>query len=421
MPRTARIFIGPVPLSDGYSQLSGWSGDCNMWLWLCRSMVLLAVSGGCSALFSIRALAAEPQAVPVSGLVTLADKLKVSHGSSVNIVQLGDSHTAADWFSGEMRRLFQLQYGEGGIGFVAATPVPGTRYDQVVLAADSDQWRLISSRYQHSDEFPLGGYLALPVAPNAHVRIGVREPHEMRYRVSALYRADVDSGLVADDGIRHMAVPLLSTSGQWRFSRALENLALPLDLAIISERGVALGGWNIESQQQTGVTYSALGINGATLNSVDSWQAGWEHTLNALHPDLLVLAYGGNEAFDDDLDPRRYHDELLEKLAFLRRTLPATVLLLVGPADSIKQRSGMACEERQPKNLSRVIQIQRQAALRAGALFWDWQAYMGGPCSIEAWQADHLAQNDLVHLNEQGYRKSAAGLYRYLQTHLAGQ
>jgi lysophospholipase L1-like esterase len=361
-----------------------------------------------------------PQGVSPLNLSKLVGKLKASRSTSVSIVQLGDSHTAADLFTGEMRRLFQKQYGAGGIGFIAAMPVPGTRYDQVVLSTVDGQWRLVSSRNQYSGEFPLGGYLSLPMSPGAGVHIESRASNDGIYRISALYRALFNSRQTASAGGDSASVELLPTSGQWRFSPAIQPVSLPVDLVIASNQTVELGGWNIESLTETGVTYSALGVNGAMLKILDRWQDGWQSTLQALHPDLLVLAYGGNEAFDDDLDLTLYEADLSEKLVLLRRTLPDVVILLVGPADSIKQRSADSCAGRQPAKLAQIIQIQRQAALKAAALFWDWQAYMGGACSIERWQAAHLAQNDLIHLNGEGYKKSAGELYDYLQARLVG-
>ena len=361
-----------------------------------------------------------PQGALTLNLNKLVGKLKASRSTSVSIVQLGDSHTAADLFSGEMRRLFQKQYGTGGIGFIAAMPVPGTRYDQVVLSTVEGQWRLVSSRNQYSGEFPLGGYLSLPMSPGAGVHIESRASNDGIYRISALYRALFNSRLTASAGGDSASVELLPTSGQWRFSPAIQPVSLPVDLVIASNQTVELGGWNIESLTEIGVTYSALGVNGAMLKILDRWQDGWQSTLQALHPDLLVLAYGGNEAFDDDLDLTLYETDLSEKLVLLRRTLPDVVILLVGPADSIKQRSADSCAGRQPAKLAQIIQIQRQAALKAAALFWDWQAYMGGACSIERWHAAHLAQNDLIHLNGEGYKKSAGELYDYLQARLVG-
>jgi lysophospholipase L1-like esterase len=226
--------------------------------------------------------------------------------------------------------------------------------------------------------------------------------------------------LTASAGGSSASVELLPTSGQWRFSPAIQPVNLPVDLVIATNQDVELGGWNIESLTENGVTYSALGVNGAMLKILDKWQDGWLSTLQALRPDLLVLAYGGNEAFDDDLDLTLYEADLSEKLALLRRAMPDIVILLVGPADSIKQRSADSCAGRQPAKLAQIIQIQRQAALKAEGLFWDWQGYMGGACSIERWQAAHLAQDDLIHLNGDGYKKSAGELYDYLQSRLVG-
>ena len=151
---------------------------------------------------------------------------------------------------------------------------------------------------------------------------------------------------------------------------------------------------------------------------VDKWQAGWQGTLKALRPDLVILAYGTNEAFDDKLDLALYQSQLEATLARLRQEMPKAAILLVGPPDSIKQRKAASCAARQPQPLASVIRIQRQAAQKYKALFWDWQAEMGGPCSIVAWQASGLGRPDLVHLTAEGYRKSAAMLYAYLKGQL---
>ena len=37
--------------------------------------------------------------------------------STLRVLQYGDSHTAADMFTGEARRVFQGQFGNGGVGF----------------------------------------------------------------------------------------------------------------------------------------------------------------------------------------------------------------------------------------------------------------------------------------------------------------
>lgn len=366
------------------------------------------------------ASAKKPQ--PVLGsdpnLAGLARKLKTSDRTPISIVQLGDSHTAADLFSGEMRRLLQAQYGDGGIGFIAATPVPGTRYERVILNVAKRQWSLVSARNQQSNQFPLGGYLSLPMTPGARVNIAERQPSTQQYRISALYSATSNSSLNARDNRNKASRMLAATGGQWRFSPPFNNLTLPADFSVGSDQGLALGGWNILAQKSAGVIYSSLGINGARLDVQDKWQPGWMDSLKSLRPDMVVLAYGTNEAFDDDLDLALYRSQLQDKVNLLRQNLPKAVIVLVGPPDSIKRRGAGSCAAAQPQPLRQVIQIQKDMAQRNRTLFWDWQAFMGGDCSIRQWQASELARNDLVHLSAEGYRKSADGLYRYLRGQL---
>ena len=352
-------------------------------------------------------------------LGTLASKLRLSARAPVNIVQFGDSHTAADLFTGELRRLFQKDYGDGGIGLISATAVPGTRYEQVLLKAAEAQWQVVSARNQHSEQFPLGGYLVLPKADKASVRIDARHPDENRYRVSALYQAAQHASLNARDGVNpDRRLMLAATAGQWRFSPVINNARLPLDLTVSAPAGLALGGWYVQGQKNAGVTLSALGINGAQLSVLDKWQAGWQETLKSLRPDLVLLAYGTNEAFDQRLELREYREHLTRTVADLRRQLPKAVIVLVGPPDSIRQRNASGCAARLPQTLAGIIGIQRDVARASGALFWDWQAYMGGECSIAQWQASGLARNDLIHLSADGYRRSAGGLYEFLRGQL---
>ncbi|WP_236248264.1 SGNH/GDSL hydrolase family protein [Pseudomonas mosselii] len=388
------------------------------WHHLLGLALLISAAPGCST--GANSVSAQPTARPAAApatrqdgnLALLAGKLRNAGRAPVAIVQLGDSHTAADLFSGELRKLLQARYGDGGIGLVPASPVPGIRNDRVIIKSEKRQWELVSARNQQSSQFPLGGYLSLPLANRASVVLQARDEDRQRYKVSALYQSTTSASLFANGGQRRV---LPASNGQWRFSPAYANVGLPVQLSVEGGRGVALGGWYIQGQKHAGVTYSALGINGARLDVVDKWQPGWSDSLKAVRPDLVILAYGTNEAFDDKLDLALYQTQLDATLTGLREDLPQAAILLVGPPDSIKQRKARSCAARQPQPLASVIRIQKQMAHKHKALFWDWQGFMGGPCSIAGWQAGGLARPDLVHLTADGYRKSAAGLYEFLK------
>lgn len=388
------------------------------WHHLLGLALLISAAPGCST--GANSVSAQPTARPAAApaarqdgnLALLAGKLRNAGRAPVAIVQLGDSHTAADLFSGELRKLLQARYGDGGIGLVPASPVPGIRNDRVIIKSEKRQWELVSARNQQSQQFPLGGYLSLPLANRSSVVLQARDEDRQRYKVSALYQSTTSASLFVNGGQRRV---LPASNGQWRFSPAYANVGLPVQLSVEGGRGVALGGWYIQGQKNAGVTYSALGINGARLDVVDKWQPGWRDSLKAVRPDLVILAYGTNEAFDDKLDLALYQAQLEATLVGLRKDLPQAAILLVGPPDSIKQRKARSCAARQPQPLASVIRIQKQMAQKYKALFWDWQGFMGGPCSIAGWQAGGLARPDLVHLTADGYRKSAAGLYEFLK------
>ncbi|PMZ95268.1 MULTISPECIES: SGNH/GDSL hydrolase family protein [unclassified Pseudomonas] len=388
------------------------------WHHLLGLALLISAAPGCSTGANSVSVqpAARPTAAPASrqdgNVALLAGKLRNAGRAPVAIVQLGDSHTAADLFSGELRRLLQARYGDGGIGLVPASPVPGIRNDRVIIKSEKRQWELVSARNQQSHQFPLGGYLSLPQANRSSVMLQARDEDRQRYKVSALYQSSGSASLLVNGGQRRV---LPASNGQWRFSPAFANVGLPVQLTVEGGRGVALGGWYLQGQKNAGVIYSTLGINGARLEVVDKWQAGWRDSLKAVRPDLVILAYGTNEAFDDKLDLALYQAQLEATLTGVRKDLPQAAILLVGPPDSIKQRKARSCAARQPQPLASVIRIQKQMARKHKALFWDWQGFMGGPCSIAGWQAQGLARPDLVHLTADGYRKSAAGLYEYLK------
>ncbi|PHI29347.1 GDSL-like Lipase/Acylhydrolase [Budvicia aquatica] len=343
-----------------------------------------------------------------ANLGLLSDKLTNTANKSVHIVQLGDSHTAADFFTGELRNLFQRQFDNGGIGFVNPVAVPGQRYSHIMFSHDKKAWNILSSRKDKSDYFPLGGFIAEPTAAQSNVSMKLRTADAQPYQAQALYAAQSDSQFALNSN----SVSLPATSGQWRLSPP-QQVSFPLSATFSSGQGVKLGGWFI-TREKPGVIVSALGINGATLSMVDKWQSQWIDTLAQTKPDMIILAYGTNEAFNDTLDLTRYQQQLEQKVAQLRQAMPQAVILLVGPSDSIKNKNQSGCQQMQPQLLSQIVEIQRQVAQNNKALFWDWRAFMGGECSIQNWAADGNARPDLVHLSQDGYKKSADAMYQQL-------
>lgn len=329
--------------------------------------------------------------------------LSQSRDRKIHLFQLGDSHTAADLMSDPLRDHFQQKYGDGGPGFISPLAVPGNRYSHVRFSRDSG-WALTTSRKNSGQNFSLGGNIAQPIREQNQASFSLTDG-QASLQVQALYRTQGNSELK----LQNVSHPLKDTGGQWVFSPSY-NINSPVSFSLSSQGNPALGGWML-TRPGGGVILSAAGINGAQISMLNKWQSGWQQTLAQLQPDMVMLAYGTNEAFNDDLDINAYRTLLTEQISALRSQLPNSVIMLIGPGSSVMHKQAGQCSSREPANLAAVIATQRDVARQEKLLFWDWYAFMGGPCGIDRWAERGLARPDRVHLSADGYKKSADALW----------
>ncbi|MBC8949968.1 SGNH/GDSL hydrolase family protein [Xenorhabdus sp. TS4] len=334
----------------------------------------------------------------------LTDKLRHSDTRQLHFVQLGDSHTAADFFTGKLRSLLQNRYGDAGPGFIPPMSIPGQRNALIQFSEDKTGWWLSSSRKENRADYPLGGFIAIPESAGSAIQLKSSSARG-KYWLSALYQSHTETQIRTP----FTTIDLPATQSEWHFSPE-QSISFPIDL-YPQDTQLKIGGWLI-TRQTPGIMLSALGINGATINMLDKWQPQWINTLAQIKPDMVILAYGTNEAFNDSLDLVAYQKDLTAKIQDIRRAIPQAVILLIGPNDSLKNKTGASCEEQQPALLDNVIQVQQTIAKQQRTLLWDWREYMGGPCSVRSWEQQNLARPDYIHLSAAGYERSAEALYK---------
>lgn len=167
--------------------------------------------------------------------------------------------------------------------------------------------------------------------------------------------------------------------------------------------------WRLQSRfPAASITLNAHGVVGATLNRM----AGREPLFDAgeERPDLVVIAYGTNEGFDDLLDPRAYERTLRGQIARVRQVTPVSSILILGAPEAMRGDGGGRCagdlEQRwkAPDMLGVVRDVQHRVAAQEGVAFWDWKGRMGGDCSAFALtQGDApLMRGDHVHFTGPG-------------------
>lgn len=319
----------------------------------------------------------------------------------LHIIQLGDSHTAADEMTDNMRQQLQAALGNGGMGWGMPMYFTGNRL--VRYGYDNSGWQPINSRTQPHENYSLGGLIAVPQYPGASLTIKAKRSEALQKFKVSIRQSAGDEALVGNDAQgRPIRIEAPIKNGTWQIAEFEAQMPFTIRAQQVSQ--TALGGWWGQNVSGNGAIVSALGINGAQLSYWERWnRKAWQDELHAVAPNLLILAYGTNEAYNNNLDVERTRQILVEQIQGIRATSPNTAIMIVSAPESLKGISG-SCGTR-PIKLNAVQQMQREVAQQQHTLFWDWQQAMGGACSMRTWIDQGLARRDGVHFSASGYQR----------------
>ncbi len=357
----------------------------------------------------------------------------------LTILQLGDSHTAADYFTGRVRERLQQLFGSGGTAYIVpGKPNLGVR-SALFESEASDGWTY--EALQKSDEtrrFYLSGFNA--VARHAGASLSLRARGGLSYdRLEVAFlkqpgggRAEVlvdgePGGRIDLDGAADARATLdvqASGTGTGGFH----------DIAVraLSDAPVTVTGVEV-ARDGDGVSYISLGFPGATVQLLQKLAAdNLADDLRRLAPDVVVLAFGTNEGFNDALDVGAYTAQYEQIVRKLRQLRPGLRVVMIGPPAGARpagvcRNSAVGhdcpapapqpvaadgagqCRVPTPPKLAQVREAQRRLAERLGADFWDWSSVMPGPCGAQVWAAADppLMAHDYVHMTLEGYKRSA--------------
>lgn len=327
--------------------------------------------------------------------------IKAFQNNSVHIIQLGDSHTAADHMTDALRTQLQSRLGNGGMGWGMPMYFAGQRLSR--FGYDNQGWQPISSRTQRDENYSLGGLLAIPKFDGATLTIKAKQSEQAQKVTVTLRQAPQDGQFMGTDAQGHsftLEAPVKNNTWQ----TVTFNAQLPFTIRAQNTNHSAIAGWWAQNSSGRGAIVSALGINGGELSYWDRWNTvGWQKELSTLAPQLVILAYGTNEGYNNSLDVNHARQILTEKIQQIRSANPQTTIMIVSAPESLKSTAG-ACGTR-PIKLSAVQAMQYQVAQSSRTLFWNWQQAMGGECSMKTWINRGDAARDGVHFSTSGYQK----------------
>jgi lysophospholipase L1-like esterase len=326
----------------------------------------------------------------------------------------GASHVAGDMFTGTIRRALQSRFGDAGHGFVMpAKPWRGYRQSDVNIESTL-RWHTDRVRKKDDRKDGFYGLAGMSVSSSSKKdfgRVTTTRDNEHGRAVGRfdLFYLEQPGGGQLDIRIDGRLVKRLDTAGL-TFGAAYATFDVPdgphtFEVRPRGDGEVRLFGVAMD-RQVPGVIVDTLGIRGSRAQYQLEWnQALFTEHLQRRRPDLVVLAYGTNEAGDEDDPIEDYEARLRQVVARVKNAAAEASCLLVGPSDRPAKMPDGSWGPR-PRT-AQLIDVQRRVSTDFGCGFFDVVAFQGGEMAMVDWvSADPpMAARDHVHLSKRGYER----------------
>jgi lysophospholipase L1-like esterase len=331
----------------------------------------------------------------------------------VRVIQFGDSHTAGDSFTGALRTLVQQKFGDGGAGFqFAGYPFAGYHIHGT-KRAQSTGWLALGTHLKDIGDgmVGMGGVSLSTDAAGNWVSLDADATSlQVQYLIQpnggSIEIRDNDSLIATVSTAKSDPTAPEIVAGQ--FGTPVQPGSHHFEVLTIDQAPVRLLG--LSTENATGITYEAAGINGAEASLFLRWnEALQQPLLAAVNPALIVLSYGTNEAGDRNWTEEGYAAMFQRIIERCRRLAPNASILVVGPPDRAMRAGRRAWK---PFNgVDRIVVAQRSVCRQMHCAYWDQRSRMGGFGSMRDWASIGWAQPDHTHFTGEGYTELASALF----------
>lgn len=342
----------------------------------------------------------------------------------LNFYHIGGSHVQADIYTNDIRESLQEYWedlpGERGWVFpfkMAKTNNPWNYsfssdnewvgYRSVVTRPDSIQYGLLGMAISSTDSlihlsFDYKGTGVRP--PIDHIRVyhnkgklpytirydSIKTPTLLQYTneeigfTDTYFKSEVNA---FDVSFVRIADTLLSDS---MMTDSLVIDTIPLEPLYIY-------GFELMNKRP-GISYTAIGINGAGLYTYRDNENFMEQLAQA-PPDFFAFSVGTNDGNVpyDKFHPEEFKANLEGLMKKILAVNPNCAILLTVPNDSYYKRKFLN------KNIDRERTVMIELAKKYNLPIWDLYGIMGELGSSRTWQVNQLMKRDLVHFTADGY------------------
>ena len=332
----------------------------------------------------------------------LRDKAAATGDGALRIVLLGDSHIQADGATAVTRRLLQNRYGNAGRGLVTPLKLVGSNQPQDYrLTSTTPGWataRLMKRPW--ASEMLFTGTSATPPAGECDLSVellpaaGGSEFSHLR-----LYYGGDAPAIDAVEAIGGGAIPFsIDTVAPQYVGITLDRRVRGCTLRMTTGGDTRIGGMSLQAGDN-GVEFTAIGNNGAAFQSY--LKLGTGQGVATMHPDLIILAMGGNDAWGNMTD-EMFISSVNALVDELQSANPDARILLTTPAEAQK-RQGKKGAYAPHLKIKHFRDLLLEYGRRHGIATWDFYSIAGGDGSSHPWNDAKLFSRDRIHLSWDGY------------------
>jgi lysophospholipase L1-like esterase len=325
----------------------------------------------------------------------------------LNFYHIGGSHLQADIYSHDFRTFLQTNWpglaGERGLVFpysLAHTNNP-SNYN----FSSPNDWKGYRSVQQRPEDLDYGLTGAAIECPDSiiiinfkHLKTAVKPPFD-RLRI---YHNTGNFPYELNFGDQELLVTNVSHYPELgytevQFSDHLDSLDLMFVKQVEEPFTISLYGFEFLNDLP-GITYTAIGINGASLPTYLS-NTHFSRDLELRPPDLFIFSVGTNDAHCsyEAFNPLVYKANLEKLLLQILAINPNCAILLTVPNDDYYMK------KYPNRNTQRQREVIMQLAAQYQMAIWDFYGIMGELGSSKTWKNSGLMQADYVHFTGTGY------------------
>lgn len=337
----------------------------------------------------------------------LAQKLRDKKDLRIRI--FGDSHIAGDFLSHQLRGLL---FESNAFGFVY--PLYPTYHQNITLAYESENIRVINSRKDEYNDYPMGGIVAQPSKLPATIKLTSKIELSTATLTKIIFKSPhkKEAILIQDAHDKRYKINA-KRPNVWQTIEL--NLQYPFEVKFLDEK-VALGGFLVYQPKENRFIEN-IGINGAKSDIWRKWEERvFMQTMRLLPTDLVILCYGSNDALYDNFNSQAFLKDYGDLIDKIKTTNPDMSILLVSPPTVVRKITPTRKTKRAKatykvtKNFQPVKKSIHELAKQKHTLLFDMDDFMNESGGKKKWEELSLAKLD-VHLLPLGYRLMADKIF----------